>query len=179
MKHFAKSTVCGVKTEKDSESEKGTEVSEVQGVENEVGALFLGKVGTGQHQNQSKKHEVTITASETNRKIKMEIDTGADVTVIGLNHLHIFGTSKEKLKQPNRKLVGPDKHKFKCHGCFTATLKCGSKEMIEVIYVCDYIDIPLLGQPGIDNLELITLKSNINVVKENEPQEDNNYEHCE
>ena len=31
-----------------------------------------------------------ITASETNRKIKMKIDAGADVTVIGLNHLHIF-----------------------------------------------------------------------------------------
>ena len=68
--------------------------------------------------------------------------------------------------------MGPDKHKFKCHGCFTATLKCRSKEMIEVIYVCDYIDIPLLGQPGIDNLELITLKSDINDVKEDEPQED-------
>ena len=68
--------------------------------------------------------------------------------------------------------MGPDKHKFKCHGCFTVTLKCGSKEMIEVTYVCDYIDIPLLGQPGIDNIELITLKSNINTVKENEPQED-------
>ena len=54
--------------------------------------------------------------------------------------------------------MGPDKHKFKCHGCFTVTLKCGSKEMIEVTYVCDYIDIPLLGQPGIDNIELITLK---------------------
>ena len=34
------------------------------------------------------------------------------------------------------------------------------------------IDIPLLGQPGIDNLELITLKSNSNALKENEPRED-------
>ena len=115
---------------------------------------------------------MTIAANEANCKIKMKIDTGADVTAIGLNHLHIFGTAKEKLKQPNRKLVGPEKHKFKCYGCFIATLKCGFKEMIEVISVCDYTDIPLLGQPGTDDLELITLKSNINVMKENGPQED-------
>ena len=133
MNHFAKSAVCGANTKKNSE--KGVGVNKVQGVENKAGALFLGKVGTGQHQNQAKKYEVTITASETNRKIKMKIDTDADVTIIGLNHLHIFGTSIEKQKQSNRKLVGPDKHKFKCHECFTAALKCGSKEMIEVIYV--------------------------------------------
>ena len=24
--------------------------------------------------------------------------------------------------------MGPEKHKFKCHRCFAATLKCGSKE---------------------------------------------------
>ena len=29
-----------------------------------------------------------------------------------------------------------------------------------------------MDQPGIDNLELITLKSNINAVERNEPQED-------
>ena len=39
MNHFAKSAVCGANNKKDSEKGKG--VNEVQGVENEVGALFL------------------------------------------------------------------------------------------------------------------------------------------
>ena len=87
MNHYAKNMVCGANNKKGSEQETG--VNEVQGAENAVGALFLGKVDTGQHQNQSKKYEVTITASETDRKFKMKIDTGADVTVIGPNHWNI------------------------------------------------------------------------------------------
>ena len=149
MNHFAKSTVCGTFNSKD---DRGTGVNQVEGVENEVGALFLGKVGS--ECNAANKYEISIRVGETNRKIKMKIDTGADVTVIGLNHLHLFGVSKEQLQQPMRKLVGPDKHKFKCHGCFTSKLKSGSKEMIEVIYVFNYMETPLLGQPGIDNLGL-------------------------
>ena len=45
MNHFAKSTVRGANTKKDNV--KGMGENEVQGVENEAGGLFLGKVGTG------------------------------------------------------------------------------------------------------------------------------------
>ena len=80
----------------------------------------------------------------------MKIDTGADISVIGRNHLPLFGIQLKDLSKPDRKLVGLDKHRFKCHGCFVATLKLKEKTIFEVIYVCDQLSTPLLGQPGIE-----------------------------
>ena len=100
----------------------------------------------------------------------MKIDTGAEVTVIGLNHLQKFGLSKDQLLQPERKLIGPDKHKFKCYGCFTSTMQFGKKDIFEVIYVCEFLDMPLLGQPAIENLDLIAVNNSVigEVTAENE-----------
>lgn len=56
------------------------------------------------------------------------MDNGADITVIGLNHLHFVGVLKETLQRPMRNFVGPDKHNFKCQECFTATLRFGSRK---------------------------------------------------
>ena len=95
----------------------------------------------------------------------MKIDTGADVTVIGKNHLPLFGIQLKDLSKPDRKLVGQDKHRFRCHGCFVTTLKLGKKTMFEVTYACDQLSTPLLRQPGIEAMELVTIKSEINMLE--------------
>ena len=47
MNHFEKINLCGNRNKR--EKDKGTGVKKVQGVENKVGTLFLGKVGTGRY----------------------------------------------------------------------------------------------------------------------------------
>ena len=79
----------------------------------------MGRVGTTKRT--SSKYLVNIKVGKSKQKLQMKIDTGAEVTIIGL--LYKFGLSREDLIQSNRRLVGPDKHKFKCFGCITPTLQ--------------------------------------------------------
>lgn len=157
VNHFAKSVIC-----KRDNVEVG--VKGIQGVEAGVGALFLGEVGTA-GKVPSSTFEVSIMVEETKQTVKMKIDTGADVTVIGRNHLETFGVAVNKLQQPNKKLVGPDKHNFKCYGCFTTILSYGNRQVLETVFVCDYLDAPLLGQPAINSLELISVNAQLNEIE--------------
>ena len=53
-----------------------------------------------------------------NGSITFKIDTGADVTVIGDQHLSNFDITVAALKHTNKSLVGPDNKRLKLFGLF-------------------------------------------------------------
>ena len=62
-----------------------------------------------------------------------------------------------RLKPSKKKSIGPGKHTFKCYCSFDTEITRGKKTVTETCYVCDYIEVVLLRQPGIENLELISI----------------------
>ena len=59
------------------------------------------------------------------------------------------------LVHSDRHLSGPSQYQLQVSGKFTATLKYGTKEAKENIFVVKKLQKALLGQPGIESLNLI------------------------
>ena len=59
------------------------------------------------------------------------------------------------LVNPDRRLSGPSQYQLQVSGKFTATLKYGTKEAKENIFVVQELQKALLGRPGIESLNLI------------------------
>ena len=82
-----------------------------------------------------------------------KIDTGADVSAISET---VFKQLKGiTLINPDRHLSGPSQYQLQVSGKFTATLKYGTKEAKENIFVVQKLQKALLGRPGIESLNLI------------------------
>ena len=88
------------------------------------------------------------------------------IVAVGKNQLPLFGVSSSNLKQSKKCLIGPDKHNFECYECFEAILKVRNKQITETCYVYDCLDLGLLGQPGIQKLNMITINSCIHNINQ-------------
>ena len=85
--------------------------------------------------------------------VLFKIDTGADVSAISES---VFKQLKDvTLVHSDRQLSGPSQYQLQVSGKFTATLKYGTKEAKENIFVVQKLQKALLGRPGIESLNLI------------------------
>ena len=85
--------------------------------------------------------------------VLFKIDTGADVSAISeatFNQLE--GLS---LVHSDCHLSGPSQYQLQVTGKFTATLKYGTKEIKENIFIVKKLQRALLGRPVIESLHLI------------------------
>ena len=82
-----------------------------------------------------------------------KIDTGADVNAISeATFNQLKGVSAV---HSDRHLYGPSQYQLPVTGKFTATLKYGTKEANENVFVVKKLMRALLGRPGIESLHLI------------------------
>ena len=105
----------------------------------------------------------TITGVETKpwltellvnqRKIKLKIDTGADVTGIPAE---LYDQQKDgPLVDTDTSLVGPGRAKLNSLGYFRASIEKGTLQVIEKVYVIKGLQTPLAGRPIIQKLNLL------------------------
>ena len=113
--HFSKSVVCKQNGEKPTHGKSDQE---------HLGALFLGSVGAEKAaqldrvQDGISGNNYEIILSAKFGRIKFKVDTGAEVTVIGENHLKKFGYERNQLIRTTKTLIGPDHKKLECLGYF-------------------------------------------------------------
>ena len=82
-----------------------------------------------------------------------KIDTGADVSaILEATFNQLKGVS---LVHSDCHLSGPSQYQLQVTGKFTGTLKYGTKEAKENIFVVKKLQRALLGKPGIESLNLI------------------------
>ena len=98
-----------------------------------VQALFLCMIESGKYKSNFEIEVVSNWYNDT--RVKMKIDTGADVTAIGENQLPLSAVSISNLKQSKKCLIGPDEHNLECYGCFEPMLKVGNKQITETCYM--------------------------------------------
>ena len=122
--------------------------AKVAGVEEERKEALLGAVTDI---NRSK-WTVTLQVNET--PLQFHIDTGAEVTVISEKDWKKIG--KPPLLPADRKLRCPDKHTMHVKGMLKVHLKSYSKEAEGEVYVVKELAKPLLGQPAIEQLHLLS-----------------------
>ena len=87
------------------------------------------------------------------RPVTLNIDTGAEVTVISDQIWKAVG--QPTLTPPQRYLRGPDSTPIPTRGKFVGTLKLGTRAATEEIYVVSELTKSLLGTPAIKQLQLI------------------------
>ena len=87
------------------------------------------------------------------RPVNLQIDTGAEVTVI--TELMWKEIGQPTLSPSDRTLRGPDSHILPVRGKFTGTLRNNTQEAEEEIFVVKELSKPLLGRPAIEQLGLI------------------------
>ena len=119
----------------------------------DLSEAFLGAIGDTTDNPWS----VTIDVNGT--QIELNIDTGAEVTVISEEAWRKVG--QPALSPPDRTLRGPDTHKLPTTGQFTARLSKDEHKVEEEIYVVKGLHKPLLGRPAIDKLRLVSRVSSI------------------
>ena len=105
--------------------------------------------------NVVQEYEVEILAR--NGPIKFKIDTGADVSVIGVEHIEKFGLRFRDLRRTKKSLVGPDANKLKCLGYFKANFKAKDQFSNQICYVCKNIKTLLLGRPAVKELGIVKI----------------------
>lgn len=103
----------------------------------------------------------TVILEVNGRPAEFCIDTGAEVTVVSRQTHEDAGSPP--LLPPNRTLRGPDTHILPVVGQFEATLKKGSQEVQQKLYVVEGLNKPLLGRPAIEELSLL---SRINAIQD-------------
>ena len=93
-----------------------------------------------------------VTLSLNGKPTRLEIDTGADVTVISQRiHREIGNPS---LSPPQKTLRGPCNQVLPVKGQFTGKFLRGSKEVQQEVFVVEKLRNPLLGRPAIRALDL-------------------------
>ncbi len=124
---------------------------DVEGAESQ-GDAFLGSV---EEQSGNNGDPRTTTLRLEGKLVNLHIDTGAEVTVISEQVWREIGQPQLTPSPSDRTLRGPDSHILPAEGKFTGSLKSGSKETAEEIYVVRGLTKPLLGRPAIKQLHLI------------------------
>ena len=119
------------------------------------------------------KWEIEMPAK--NGKIRFKIDTGADVTVIGEQHLSCLGLSVKDVmvigeqhlsclgfsvkdvRKTKKSLIGPSAQKLKCLGYAVVTFTLGNKESKQICYICKDMKTALLGRPALTSLGIVSV----------------------
>ena len=109
---------------------------------------FMGTVG-----DLSSHNPWAVTLELHGNSIEFCIDTGAEVTVVSKQTYEQIGCPP--LLSPDRTLRGPDNHDLPVTGQFRATLRRGSRQTQEKVYVVETLNKPLLGRPAIEGLGLL------------------------
>ena len=115
MNHFSSSSVC-LKTKSKTPDrcvDQQSDNKNLSSTQQHLGALFLCRVGVD---NPEGPWEIQLKVKYG--KIAFKIDTGAEVTVIGTNHLKKFGVKIKHLHVTNKQLIGPDHKALDCFGYF-------------------------------------------------------------
>ena len=93
------------------------------------------------------------------QEIEVKIDTGADVTVIPESS---YQQERDgPLTKVNEPLNGPSQQRLDVSGRFQGTLKWKNVETKQDIYVVRGLQTPLLGQPAIEALGVVTQVENV------------------
>ena len=88
---------------------------------------------------------------------EFKLDTGAEVSVCGVDS---YSGELDKLYKPDKKLVGPGSITLNVLGFVNATLRVGSKSIVEKIYVVKNQVTNLLSKNACMSLGLITCDVN-------------------
>ena len=91
--------------------------------------------------------------------VRLKIDTGADVTVIRPDNLHLFGLTQEDLKPTRKTLRAASGTELVCHGYFVRKLRFNNKVASMHGYVCENVQLNLLGKPELKKLEVLKLNN--------------------
>ena len=151
LDHFAGSTIC-----------PQPPVSEVEESAIEVGHLFLGHVNLGgveEVASSSTKNDWQVHMKTTGGSVLFKVDTGADVTVIGQQHLPKFKISQTDIRKTRKSLRGPANQPLHCLGYIKTHLSWGTKTTSQIVYVCKNMTTCLLGKPAINALDMLRLNA--------------------
>ena len=145
LNHFAGSSVC-----------PQTSVSEVEESTPEVDNLFIGSVDFNEEETKNEtENDWQVRMKTTGESELFKVDTGADVTVIGQQHLPQFELSRADICKTRKSLRGPANQQLQCLGYIKANLSWGKKTASQIIYVCRNITTCLLGKPAIKALDML------------------------
>ena len=95
----------------------------------------------------------------TGGSVLFKVDTGADVTVIGQQHLPQFKLSRADVSKTRKSLRGPANQQLYCLGYIKATLSWGKKTASQIIDVCKNKAKYLLAKPAIKELDMLRFSS--------------------
>ncbi|XP_068227654.1 uncharacterized protein [Palaemon carinicauda] len=101
---------------------------------------------------------VLLSSGDVNSRIKMLPDTGADVTVIGQQHLDTMGISKSSLQPPppNVTFTADGSPMSPALGILQATLTLGKRSCLARIQVHENVEVSLLSYGHYQELSIIT-----------------------
>ena len=102
-----------------------------------------------------KVREIEVTTPKGS--VNFKLDSGADVTVIGEEHLDQFGLQVTDLKPTRKKLKGADDKLIKCYGYFQTRLNTNKESAQTLIYVGKDVKKALLGVLAGIKLKLIQI----------------------
>ena len=91
--------------------------------------------------------------------VRLKLDTGADVTVIRPDCLPLFGITKDELHPTCKTLRAASGNELVCHGYFVRKLNYKGKAAKMLGYVCENVQLNLLGKPELKQLELIKINN--------------------
>eukprot|EP00794_Sanderia_malayensis_P002352 gene2352-2708_t len=87
--------------------------------------------------------------------ILFKVDKGAEVTVIGQQHLPQFDVSRADIHNTRKSLRGPANQQLHCLDYIRANLSWGKKTAPQIIYVCKNIANCPLGKPAVKALDML------------------------
>lgn len=129
-----------------------------------LGALFLGSVGA---ENAAQLNSVQAGVGGNMYEIKLlakhgeinfKVDTGAEVTVIGENHIKKFGIHKKQLQDTTKTLMGPGHKKLECLGYFHTWVSVEDTKKEITVIVCGGVQTALLGRPALEAFNIVKVK---------------------
>ena len=155
MNHFSNSSVC-LKSKSNIPDicvDQQNDNQNSSSMQQHLGALFLGRVGAD---NTDRPWEIQLKVKY--KKITFKIDTGAEVTVIGTNHLKKFGIKIKHLHVINKQLIGPDHKALNCLGYFQKSFPInGQNSELITIYVYNNVQTALLERPALQKFNLVKI----------------------
>ena len=152
--HFAASQVCRMR-KNIREVREETHYEENDPNHLLVNSIFLGSVKDVE--KNAKDWKINVLTKKGN--ITLKIDTGADVSLIGPQHLKQMGLTQKEIQNTNKMLFGPANNRLDCLGYVTTMITFKSKTTKQLFYVCPQVTQGLLGKPAINALEILQINS--------------------
>lgn len=102
----------------------------------------------------------TLELSLQGNPVRLQIDTGAEVTVVSEKVWKAVG--RPQLSPSDRTLHGPDSHRIPTLGMFRGTFAYHSRHAVGEVYVAKKLTKSLLGRPTIEDLDLVKVVATVN-----------------